>query len=349
MSQLKVFQFSSIEEALTELNAKDKGRYFLCTCPECHSDEAFIYKNNVNFIRCNRENNCGERMILEFKENDSVANFRALEEQYPNLTKKQVHGLKELSELLKYLQGNTISPTLEEGYRGLSRKTTTPFIADCVSTLGVRRMFEYSKVVMNVDYTDKDWMCKRNLVFPIYGDDGMLDRMLLRSSIDPNIEPKEIQVIVNPSKETRDFFVDIPEDTKTIVIGEAILDAASFREVDDNVGILALTGSAKTRKLCDYILNNKEQFQDKSIILALDQDTAGYKATKEIAKTFESFKKDCQIFPYPLGMNDTNEFLNKNRALFQRTYERLQESFVEKTDSQKISSNQNTTEKSLEI
>src|SRR5699024_8970233 len=144
-----------------------------------------------------------------------------------------------------------------------------------------------------------DWMCKRNLIFPIYGDDGQLDRILLRSSIDPCIEPKELQLIVNPSKETRDFFIDIPNKLNTLVISEAMLDAASFREVDSAVGVMALTGAAKTRKLCQFILQNKALLQDKNIILALDADQAGEKATKEMIDTLEQIQGEYQVFPFP--------------------------------------------------
>ncbi len=38
----KKLTFKTIEDALNELNAQDKGRYFLCTCPECQRNEAFI-------------------------------------------------------------------------------------------------------------------------------------------------------------------------------------------------------------------------------------------------------------------------------------------------------------------
>ena len=66
-------------------------------------------------------------------------------------------------------------------------------------------MFEYANGLLPKNYADNHWMCQRNLVFPLFGDDGCVDRILLRSSINPNIEPKEIQLIVNPSNDARIF------------------------------------------------------------------------------------------------------------------------------------------------
>src|SRR5690625_7688468 len=71
-SLYKRLVYQNIENALDELNAEDKGRYYICNCPECNEHEAFIYKNNTNFIQCNRENHCGERMLLQFHEKQNT-------------------------------------------------------------------------------------------------------------------------------------------------------------------------------------------------------------------------------------------------------------------------------------
>ncbi|UZM97407.1 hypothetical protein OL548_19810 [Lysinibacillus sp. MHQ-1] len=101
---------------------------------------------------------------------------------------------------------NMESDTLDNGYRGLSRSTTTPFIADFSNPEGVKFMFEYANGLLPKDYANNHWMCQRNLVLPLFGEDGRIDRILLRSSINTSIEPKEIQLVVNPSNDARDFF-----------------------------------------------------------------------------------------------------------------------------------------------
>lgn len=338
--------YQNIEEALADLNAKDKGRYFLCSCPECQQEEAFIYKNNPRFIQCNRENQCGERMILHFEEKEEVRSFKTITEDYQSLTKKQAQALDWMTRFIKHMQNHFESPTLDKGFRGLSKQTAKPFIADLINETYVQKMFVKGKELFPKNYSTNEWMCKRNIIFPIYGEDENLERILLRSSIDPHLEPKELQLIVNPSKETRDFFVDIPNESDSLVISEAILDAASFREVDPNVGVMALTGAAKTRKLRQFIFENKALFQHKNIMLALDADEAGDKAAKEIIDTLEQIQAEYQIFPFPTDVKDANEYLNLGREKFIEVFNDVKRSFGAKRRDRAIL---NSNERALEM
>lgn len=315
-------QYRTIKEALHELNAQDKGRYFLCTCPECQKDEAFIYKNNMRMIQCNRKNECGERIQLRFVEKNRLNEFIETN-PYTALTYEQNKELHQLTKFLKYMQKYPMSPTLDSGYRGLSRETLRPFIADLRDTDTVKKMFKNARSIFMKDYDKNNWMCKRNLVFPIYGEDGLVERILLRSSIEPNIEPKEIQLSVNPSKDTRDFFVDIPKRAGTIVITEAIMDGASFREIDSSIGLISLTGASKTRKVTQFLSHNHKVIQNKKVILALDNDEAGKKSTDEIIKTLVKIEAKYDVFPFPDNNKDANEFLNINKVKFQQMWREI--------------------------
>ncbi|WP_144787833.1 toprim domain-containing protein [Lysinibacillus fusiformis] len=319
--------YQDINEMLAELNAKDRGRYFICTCPECEHQEAFIYKNNMNFIQCNRENSCGERFILNYEEKEAEVSYSTEQEKSKGLSVKQAKQLDEFTKLMNHVIRNMESDTLDNGYRGLSRSTTTPFIADFSNPEGVKFMFEYANGLLPKDYANNHWMCQRNLVLPLFGEDGRIDRILLRSSINTSIEPKEIQLVVNPSNDARDFFVDIPEEAKTIVIGEAILDSLSFREIDKTVGVMALTGSRKYRTLCNYIKENPEKFQNKRFLVAMDDDIAGYKASKEIVGCLEEIQADYQIFIYPETCKDGNDFLVKEKEKFHRYFQFFDKKF----------------------
>lgn len=319
--------YQDINEMLAELNAKDRGRYFICTCPECQQQEAFIYKNNMNFIQCNRENTCGERFILTYEEKETEISYSTEKEKSKGLTVKQAKQLDEFTSLINHVLHNIESDTLDNGYRGLSRSTTTPFIADFSKPEGVKLMFDYANGLLPKNYADNDWMCQRNIVLPLFEEDGRVGRILLRSSINPNLEPKEIQLIVNPSNDARDFFVDIPEESQTIVIGEAILDSLSFREVDEQVGIMALTGSRKYKSLCNYIKDNKEKLRQKRFLVAMDDDAAGYKAAKEISSCLEEEQVDYQIFIYPENCKDGNDFLVKETEKFHRYFQFFDKKF----------------------
>ncbi|WP_186324061.1 toprim domain-containing protein, partial [Bacillus thuringiensis] len=68
-----------------------------------------------------------------------------------------------------------------------------------------------------------------------------------------------------------------------------------------------MTGSAKTRNIKDFISRKKRLFQDKDIVLAMDDDVAGWRANAEIMTALE--ENDIfhyQIFLYPNGITDTN-------------------------------------------
>ncbi|MFL0365717.1 toprim domain-containing protein [Pseudobacillus sp. 179-B 2D1 NHS] len=319
--------YQNIEDALIDLNASDKGRYFMCTCPECEEREAFIYKNNLNFIQCNRQNECGARMIIHFQEKEETLSSHQLTNAYPTLTNKQAHSLEMITRYLKHMQFQVESKSLEGGYRGLSRKTTEPFLIDLSHPLLVKKMFEHGRELFPKNYQENDWMCKRNLVFPIYGEEGSVDRILLRSSIDPSLEPKEIQLIVNPSKETRDFFIDVSSEAELIVIGESVLDAASFREIDPAIGLYALTGAAKSKSLSDYLVKEAEMIKEKKFVIAPDDDIAGWRAARALVNSLEVIRADYQLFTTPSNINDPNQYLTQDYEGFRESFQQVKRSF----------------------
>ncbi|TFJ93118.1 toprim domain-containing protein [Lentibacillus salicampi] len=329
MSKLNPYKklvFQNIENALSDLNAEDKGRYFICNCPECNQHEAFMYKNNKHFIQCNRENHCGSRMMLEFHEKGNMSAYEQnMVKHYPNLTTQQRQSLDWSNRVFSYAKNYFKSEALDSGYRGLSKQTTRGYVADLQDEAIVQHVLQKAEPLLNKDYSNNSWMCKRNLIFPLYGEDHTLDRVLLRSSIDENLDPKEIQLIFNPSKETKDFFMDIPQDADNVVVSESILDALSFREIDENVGIIALTGATKTRQVKDFLAKHKEQFSDKQLLIAMDDDQAGWKATRDIVNTIEEagIGRDWLTFAYSPGTKDANENLQQNRKAFTKTYNQM--------------------------
>src|SRR5699024_11699080 len=99
------------------------------------------------------------------------------------------------------------------------------------------------------------------------------------------MQPKEIQLEANPSKDARDFFIDMNDESNRLVLTESLFDALSFKEVDDKANYIALTGVQKTSKVKRYIKDHLTEFTDKKIVIAFDNDNAGDKGTKE----FEEF------------------------------------------------------------
>ncbi len=324
MNKHQQITFRSVEEALEKLNAEDKGHYYICNCPECQQHEAFMYKNNLNYIQCNRENHCGERMILQYHKKQTPKELQQfkLKQAYPSLNKEQVQALDWAKKAYNHMQRYFPSKTLDSGYRGLSKEVARDFMVDLQHEGLVQFMFQKTEPLLGKAYANNEWMCQRNLVFPLYGEDNTLDRILLRSSINPDLEPKEIQLIMNPSKDTRDFFMDIPKNAKTVVVTESILDGLSFREMDANVGFIALTGASKTRKVMDYLEKYKEALRDTFFLLAMDDDEAGWEANQKVAGILENARvgRDWNVFSYHEGIKDPNEFLQADRERFKKQY-----------------------------
>src|SRR5699024_3243302 len=130
------------------------------------------------------------------------------------------------------------SEVMDNGFRGLSKENVRQHVIDLQNKEIVQYFFKKTSSLLGKDYSKSSWMCERNIMIPLYGVDNTIDRLLLRSSINPSTEPKEIQLILNPSKETRDFFIDIPKGAESIVFCESLFDALSFEKLIKTVALL---------------------------------------------------------------------------------------------------------------
>src|SRR5699024_12838822 len=99
---------------------------------------------------------------------------------------------------------------------------------DMQSKAIIKFMIKQMDPLVQKDYSKRDIMCERILILPIYGEKNKLERLLLSSTLNPNPEPKEIQLVVNPPKETRDFFIELNEESGVVVVTEALLDGLSL-------------------------------------------------------------------------------------------------------------------------
>lgn len=323
MKNVTSLEFTSVNHMLEELNATDEGRYYLCDCPECKQHEAFVYKKNIGFIQCNRDNKCGVKINVKFHEKSQTYKLKKeakrVEDEAEPLTENQKSQIEWLTKFLTFQQEHGQNPELEE-YRGLSRKTTSLFSVDLMTEKNVKLMFSRIPDLLKKDYSNSSFMTKRNIIFFIKNKENKVDYILLRSTIDPEIKKKEIQLSINPLDNAKIFFHDIPKNATKIVYAESIIDAASFREIDENVGIVGLTGNRKTQQLLDFIKENPDVFKDKLHILALDNDEAGREAHSKIEKVLSSEGHEYTSFNYLEGIKDPNEFLQKDRLKFEDTY-----------------------------
>lgn len=139
----KKLVYQNIEDALDELNAEDKGRYYICNCPECNEHEAFIYKNNTNFIQCNRENHCGERMLLQFREKQHTYPItEKIKKSYSNLSADQKEALTWSMRVFSFAKKELQSKAMDNGYRGLSKENVRQHVIDLQNKEVVEHFFK---------------------------------------------------------------------------------------------------------------------------------------------------------------------------------------------------------------
>lgn len=332
---MKQIKYDNLEDMLSQQNADDRGSYFICECPACKKNEAFVYKNNPRFMICNRDNNCGEKHFIKYGKTSTIENtkYEMTKEKYPELTSEQLKSLDWSERFLSYMKEYHISPTFEHGYRGISNDILSKKIVDTQSEKLTKFMFKKMKPLFEKDYQNSDFMTKRNIVMPIYDSDENLDRIVLRSS-NENMQPKEIQLVANPSKDARDFFIDMNDESNRLVLTESLFDALSFKEVDDKANYIALTGVQKTSKVKRYIKDHLTEFTDKKIVIAFDNDNAGDKGTKE----FEEFLTKNNIshtrFDYETTQEakDPNEYLQENKKDFREAYKNSLMKMVKKNE-----------------
>lgn len=315
--------FDSFDSMKGTLHVEDKGHYYICDCPHCHHHEAFIYKKSPFMITCNRQNHCGAKVTVSFKNKEDVQKIQKMKYQFEkpmfDFSMKHAEQLLWLKQFLKY-EKRYKQATHLDNFRGLSHETTESFIIDLKNEETVRYMFEKIPDLCHKNYAGISSMTKRNIIMPILNQQGDIDSLLLRTTLDPNEKKKEIQLMMRPGGQN--FFIDIPAKAKRIVFTESLIDGLSFREIDPQIGLVGLSGSRKTRQVVNLIKKNPQLFNNKLNVLALDNDLAGKEAREKILKGLKETQCPTVDFQYEDGVKDPNEFLQMDRFRFEDALKR---------------------------
>jgi len=325
----KRLEFKTWSDFSSSHVVKETGSYYLCDCPECGKPEAFVYKNNDSFLKCSRENNCGESFWLDIQERSNEKGFvkkeninKFREEQ--TLTAMQIKQSEWLYLFLDHMQNNCEQPALENGYRGLSHETTKSFIVDMINETGMKFILSKFDSLVAKDYTNADYMTSRNIVIPLRDHKNKrVEALLLRSTL-KEMHPKEIYLSLTPNP--KPFIIDLPPRCETVYITESVIDGLSIREVDKEAGLIMMRGVNSVNSLINHLRKNQEIFNDKFIILALDNDLAGEKCASVLKYFFEKDFKPCNyngvwdFFPVTFDgkEKDVNELLMKNPNKLER-------------------------------
>lgn len=320
---------------LTELNAKSSGKYFTCTCPSCQQQEAYMYKDNLNLVFCNRQNECGETTRIVYTDEQATDTLKKNYEKKGNqkkwLSPTEKKELRILTNNMRYFIDELGSFDVEKGenYRGISRGVYQKHLLITPNQdFGARLLDTFPSLLYRYGRTEESRKRfeKRDVVIPFFDAEGKVDRLLLRSTAKDvtytDDYPKEIHVVVQRQKEQAKNYQQTISKSQTspILVTESILNALSIKEVDHDVEFIAATGTNHTRQMFDYIEKHAETFMERGAILAFDPDKAGREAQEKCEALLEKVGASYVAFPYPNKVEDLNDLLRKQPEAFRETW-----------------------------
>lgn len=328
----EIYQAMDIEAALPELNPKDKGGYYVLDCPECGDKgrgQAYVYKDNRGYIRCNRLNKCGKTLSLW----DYVQRRERLDQGVT---------FKRLAELAGYALPS-LSPETQERMRaaqaraGLLETVLDYFKAQLWATQG-RAVLDYLKgrgytereiermelglfpapaelahlvnsvnTVYRVNPADLGLSAAglgdtHKLAIPYRDPAGRLKGFAVRS-IDPQVKPQDkFRYTAGLERDTL-FNLHRARGLDALILVEAFLDALIATE-RGLPGVVAVGGANLTQAQLENVPRSVRQF-----VLALDSDAAGQDGTERTLDLLDRQGLPGFVVALPAGYKDPDELI----------------------------------------
>jgi len=312
MEQWQTISFNNLNEALLELNAVDKGRYYICDCPQCNHHEAYIKKGS-NFVNCNRKNNCGIATRLQLKAEQNIT-YKSAPKTVTQLQKEEIKLLGEFFEYNQLLreetgQNDVVSFFLAE--RSIGADVLNSSNVALLSHSNLHHLAEIMPNTIDQKY-NADWANYRNIIFGFKNPEtDMYERLLLRTT-NKNEKNKELQIILQTDNAvTFTEFGDLQAEKVYIV--ESVIDGLSLLEIaDEPIKVIALSGVNGVNRLADYMINNVDKFKGKDMHIVLDNDKAGIDASNRLTSLLHEKHSLLQNLTneYPTAdIKDLNQFL----------------------------------------
>ncbi|EAE4251822.1 hypothetical protein E1W60_15035, partial [Listeria monocytogenes] len=259
----------------------------------------------------------------------------------------QYRELEHFSKLMKYVVEHTAGyddPSCNT-LRGISRGNYLPHVVYFPDDRDLKRIIVghpnlFKKYLQNKEGKPSNSLIKdRNVIIPYFDQDGLIDRVLLRQGDPEKVKElphlsnlKEVNCLLQPQKQhAKDYFLNVQEENKNgiIVMAETALDTLSFREIDKNIDYIAPSGVNHLNGVLQHIGEHKDRYQDNTFVLAFDDDKAGREANMKVKEVLDGLSISSTSFSY--GKNktrhpfkseakysDPNDFLQKNRILFEQ-------------------------------
>ena len=319
-----------VSNVLQDLYARDKGSYYQVRCPICGEREAYVYKRSLNdikekrastlLVRCSRLNNCGQvsRIPNVAWDEDALKDLEVDEasekKRYPK--KDVLERTTYLMNLNEYLHGwNDFAP-----WRGLSKSTLIDngicYLDKRVFPQGWLTWLEQrTPSVPKETLVKKKLYASRDIVIPLKNEQGIVDRVLLRSSWDKDVFPKEVTFKMTsesiPIWNRKDA---LNANGKILFITEGVPDALSIKEADRYANVVALPGVGQWKHFVRY--TKQYNLHYRRVIICFDADKAGQTATDGLARSLKTqMNIDTETFDLH-EYKDLNDFLLGNRQSF---------------------------------
>lgn len=332
-----IYEKIDIAIAFPELQAQDKGNYYLVVCPECQKKEAFIYKASKAII-CNRQSKCCYKSTLwDYAQKKYTLSGQETLFKLADLAGYAIEKGKVSSEKLAEIETekkkeNVLSVAMEhfkslvdQNYeylfsRGYTKEDIDGMGLGYFPGAGITQKYLIDKgfdsdsinQINAFAFNENSWnRTEYKLVFPFRNKYGQIITIFGRLTRQLSQGEKESDKYKPFSNFQKDDFFGIETASKEIVVVEGYLDVL-LSQARGLKNIVACGGNTVTEKQ----IENAQRQGIKSITLCLDNDEAGRKGTKESIKKIVAKGIDCYIMSLPL-FKDLDEFLAKGQKSVQ--------------------------------
>jgi len=315
------------ETFLRDLNPKRRhsasGEYLELDCPECEKKaRAFIYTAGVH-ITCNRRDSCGYSISLwdYLQQKEGLSNQETLQK----LASVAGISLPALSEeaIAKIDQLKKEASVLEEAFAFFKKRLLSSQANSVVAYLKGRGYLVEEIARMDFGYNPgykvtKDYLVTKgynvnilkylawrddySLVFPYRDANGNMvniwGRRLTESKDDPKYKP------YCESGKATPFFFDKARGLNELILVEGYFDPMIALERGIK-GMIGLGGASISQEQLETLL----RYNPKKIILALDQDEAGFTGTEKMIKCLGRFDIDTFVVSFPKQIKDPDQYI----------------------------------------
>lgn len=300
---MRKLKYKNVQEMIENIVIKEKANYFICECPDCNGHEAYIYKTNLNSMKCSRANECGSEFVIKYEIEDKEYNFIKSEQ----VIASEIEMSKKITNILNSVNKNIPDDII---YRGLEKEILSK--ADVyVAKPGTKIEVDFKSEDIAIFGTETTKLqiksSKYDLIFPFKNNNEEITRLIYRSFNDDQYVKEYCKPLVQQSADV----LKIDLDNDVIFVSESILDGLSLKQSYD-AGLFACRGITKVNSLIYDLSKDFNFWKDKTLLIGFDSDAAGEKFSKSLSDKCEELGIEYIKLNVPNNVKDWNDILKLN-------------------------------------